>query len=306
MFNPGNHILITGSHRSGTTWVGRTISQHSKVEYLHEPFNVDHPNPRLGLKLNIWFTHYESSDQKEYIRATFDKFLKANSFSYILNLSKPMDRRFINLLRYPNDLILKTLFRPRVLIKDPIALLSAGWLHEMYNLQVVCMIRNPLAFVGSLKKAGWDFRFENLLRQKELMQGCLASFAGEIEKLSDYRGDFIDRASLLWNVLHYCIAEYQKKYPSWLFIRYEDIAMNPIQEFEKIFHYLELEMNENIGHYIAKYTSDKNKTETEVTSYGPRDSKASLETWKTRLTSVECDRIDKATRDIAALFYEAE
>ena len=36
--------------------------------------------------------------------------------------------------------------RPRLLFKDPIALLSAGWLHERFGAEVICMIRNPLAF----------------------------------------------------------------------------------------------------------------------------------------------------------------
>ena len=79
MFNPGNHILITGSHRSGTTWIGRTISEHPKVEYIHEPFNVDHPNPRIGLEINTWFAYYNSSNQKDDICDSFDRLLKTDS-----------------------------------------------------------------------------------------------------------------------------------------------------------------------------------------------------------------------------------
>jgi hypothetical protein len=303
MFNPGNHILITGSHRSGTTWVGRTIAQQSKIEYIHEPFNVDYPDPRAGLKLNTWFTDYQSSEEKEKIRVAFDRLIKTDSIFYPINLCKPIDWNLKSLFGFSKHLVVSTLFRPRILLKDPIALLSAGWLHETYNLQVVCMIRKPLAFVGSLKKAGWDFNFTNLKKQKMLMQRCFAPFAEEVDKLCEYRGNFIERACLLWNVLHYRIAEYQKQYPAWLFVRYENIAVDPTREFEKIFRYLGLAMDQKIRKYIAMYTSGKNAPETQVTTYGPRNSRGSLKTWKTRLTPEECYRIENATRDIAALFY---
>jgi hypothetical protein len=303
MFNPGNHILITGSHRSGTTWVGRTVAQHPQIEYVHEPFNVDYPDPRVGLKLNTWFTECQSSDENEKIRAAFDRLLKTTSILYPINLCKPVNWNLKSLLGFSKHLMVKNILRPRILLKDPIALMSAGWLHETYNLQVVCMIRKPLAFVGSLKKAGWDFNFTNLQKQQKLMQGCFGPFAEEVYKLCEYKGDFIERACLLWNVLHYRIAEYQKQYPAWLFVRYEDIAMDPARVFEEIFRHLGLAMDQKIRKYIAMYTSGKNETETQVTTYGPRNSQESLKTWKTRLTPEECDRIENATINIAALFY---
>jgi len=36
-------ILVTGSHRSGTTWAGKMISACPNVGYIHEPFNIDMP-----------------------------------------------------------------------------------------------------------------------------------------------------------------------------------------------------------------------------------------------------------------------
>ena len=32
-------ILVTGAHRSGTTWVGKMLALAPGVAYLHEPFN---------------------------------------------------------------------------------------------------------------------------------------------------------------------------------------------------------------------------------------------------------------------------
>ena len=34
-------ILVTGSHRSGSTWLGQMIGASDAVGYIHEPFNID-------------------------------------------------------------------------------------------------------------------------------------------------------------------------------------------------------------------------------------------------------------------------
>lgn len=34
------NILVTGSHRSGTTWIGQMLSQDKNTMYVYEPFNI--------------------------------------------------------------------------------------------------------------------------------------------------------------------------------------------------------------------------------------------------------------------------
>jgi len=297
-------ILVTGSHRSGTTWVGRTISEHPRVRYEHEPFNVTYPNKAMGLKLDTWFTDAETSHQKNKIITCFNNRLQQRPIKYALSTCRSSGLDIKTPLRFSKHLLFEYLLSPRILVKDPIALMSAGWLHEKYNFKVICMIRNPLAFIASLKVAEWDFDFENLRKQDKLMTGRLEKFSKSICSMcmNENTYDFIDRAILLWNILHFVILEYQKQYPNWLFIKHEDISGNPNIGFQEIFNYLELDMSTKIHSYIEKYTSGKNPETT--TSYKPRDSKLSLEAWKERLSSDEISRIKKSTNEIASQFHE--
>jgi len=297
-------ILVTGSHRSGTTWIGRTVSQHPQVRYEHEPFNVDHPNRKFGLILETWYSHYDSSSQKEEITRSFDTVLKSSGAIQKLERSKAKGVNVKAILRFFKHLLLSR--RQRILVKDPLALLSAGWLYETYHFQVICMIRNPFAFVGSLKEAGWDFDFENLRKQDALMTGWLSKFADDIEYMCAQKNscDLVDRAALLWNVLHFVIIRYRGKYPDWLFVKHEDIAANAELEFKKIFDYLNLEMNAKIQNYIKEYTSPRNPKNASSTSYEPRDSKTVLQTWRERLSEDEIARVMSSTSDIASQFYQ--
>jgi len=297
-------ILVTGSQRSGTTWVGRTISQHPLVRYEHEPFNTFYPNPMFGLRINDYYAHYESSGQQAEIKQAFDKLLYAGKLSEAISLC-----RATGISRYTPAQFFKQLCltpRQRILIKDPIALLSASWLYKTYGCQVICMIRNPLAFVASQKKADWDIDFEHLRRQKALMNSQLTPFKSDLEYVCAHPEsvDLIDRSALLWNVLHAVILEYRRTYPEWLFIRHEDAARDPVPAFQRMFSYLGLEPTPEIQAYIATYTSARKNVHAQSTKYQPRDSKASIHAWQDILSDEEALRVDAATRKIAANFYD--
>lgn len=299
-----NHILVTGSHRSGTTWIGKTLSQDPRIKYIHEPFNVDYPNKEIGLKIDEWFTYAPASSQKKDIEDAFDNVLSLNPILRAARVLRHSDNDSKFSLRFAKRQLAELFFRKRYLIKDPIALLSSGWLHERYNLQIVCMIRHPLGFVGSLKKAGWIPKtFTFFQSQTELMQSWLNPFKDRVDSLCKKPRDNIEHACFLWNILHFAIIDYQRKYPSWLFVKYENIARDPVPEFQKIFDYLTLPMNDKICRYIQNYTSEKNPADSETTKYQPRNSKKSLDAWKERLTLQEIEQVMNSTKHIADKLY---
>ena len=294
------HILVTGTHRSGTTWVGRTLSQAENVELVYEPFNLETTRYNFEYKFEHWFEHVPTSKNYKEIKHEFDRYIPNSRFQYPAKICRETGYSWKTPLIYLKYLIGDN--RPRYLLKDPIALLSAGWLHERYQLKVICMIRNPLAFAGSLKKQGWDFDLKNFIRQEDLMKTWLKPFKEEIEK-TDAEGDFIDRISLLWNVLNYVILTYKQKYPEWVFIKHGKLARNPVEKYREMFEYLDLEFNEEIEQYIVEYTSTKNPVEAKSNEYQPRAAKKTVEAWRDRLTSEEIQIVRDATSEIYKELY---
>lgn len=306
IFSP-RHILVTGSHRSGTTWVGKTICQHAGVSYVHEPFNIDYPNQQIPLDLDTWFTDAATSAQQAQIRRAFDNHLRP-MHRLIRDTRRCASRQGLSRLGACAAAgIGQLLTAERVLVKDPIAIYSAGWLHDRYGMQVICMIRNPHAFVGSLKTAGWDFDFDHIARQHQLVRERLAPYAGQISLRAnpEHGGTFIERACLIWNVIHAAILAYRHTRPDWLFVTQESLALDPAKGFGEIFDFLGLELTPDIAAYIAAFTSTENPGESGTTDYGPRDARKSLETWRSRLTPEEIATIDELTGEIAGQFYAA-
>jgi LPS sulfotransferase NodH len=48
-------ILVTGTHRSGTTWVGKMLAADSSTAYISEPLNVLHRPGVYRAKVKHWY-----------------------------------------------------------------------------------------------------------------------------------------------------------------------------------------------------------------------------------------------------------
>lgn len=281
--------------------MGRTLSQPSNVELVYEPFNLDSTRYNFEYKFDHWFEYIPTSRKKKEIEKVFDRYIPNSSIQYPAKICRESGYSLKTPLIFAKYLLLSPQ-RPRFLLKDPIALLSAGWLYERYHLKVICMIRNPLAFAGSLKKQGWDFDFYNLLDQQELLDTWLSPFKEQIVQ-THAQSDFIDRVSLLWNVLNYAILDYKKRYPEWMFVKHGELAKNPEKHFKKMYDYLDLEFTGEIEDYIVAYTSKKNPTEARTNRYQPRDAEKTIKAWKERLTDEEIERVKEATSEIYKELY---
>ena len=298
------HILVTGHHRSGTTWVGRTIAHHKDVELVYEPFNPDFVRYNFEYKFDYWFENAPTSPKKENIKKAFDDYLPQNFIQYSAKICRESGYSLKTPLIFLKYLMLSHR-RPRFLLKDPIALLSAGWLYERYDLKVICTSRHPLAFAGSLKKQNWDFDFKNFYNQNKLMNGLFKPFREDVERVLD-ESDFIDRIALLWNMLNYVILHYQNKYPEWHFVKHEQIALEPVSQFKKIYDFLGLDFSREIQEYVNLYTSGKNPVSANSNRYQPRNAQKTLNTWRKRLTEEEAERIVNATEKICSELYEEQ
>jgi len=319
-------ILITGSHRSGTTWVGKVISQSENILYIPDPFQ---PNGllRRSYQLDMWYKYFRVNQGKRFQK----QLQRISTFNYsykeafhLKNRLPETDYRnpngmYTNHFNYRNTpwriryymdcLHAKFSANPKntiPLFKDPIALFSSKWFHLNMNSKNIILIRHPAAFVSSLKRVGWQFDFRNFTNQPSLMDDILSTFKTNIQNSSD---DIIETGSILWNCIHHAIYQFQNEFPDWIYIKHEDLSINPMVEFENIFNSINLPFTSNVKDYIVLTTSSENQAE--VTKSGnihqlKRDSKKSIKNWKNRLTSNEIKKIYKLTSPVSQHFYSDE
>lgn len=297
-------ILVTGSHRSGTTWVGKLLARAPGVAYVHEPFNPGRAPGWIGGRLPHWYLYVGPENERGYI-PTFERVVRLR---YPIGLDLPRLRSPRQVaqaaLEWPRSLAARAR-GDRPLIKDPIALFSSEWLARRFGARVVVMVRHPAAFAGSLKRLGWTFDFRNWAQQDLLLRDLLAPFAGEIEAFARTERDIIDQAILMWNGIHHAIGSFRDRHPDWVLVKYEDLAARPVAGFRELAGRLGLAWDRRMDEAVARFSSDRNRGEVPTWLHRSvkRDSRSAARTWLSRLTDEERARVRAGTEQIAGAFY---
>jgi Sulfotransferase family len=300
-------ILVTGTHYSGTTWVGRVLARAPNVAYLHEPFNLRAPAGICAARFPHWYTYLTDDNSDNYKSALAD----ALAFRYrIRHEIKELDG-MISAARMVRDSVNFAWWRlrgSRPLVKDPIALLSAEWLQRTFGMDVLMLIRHPAAFALSIKRRNARHPFSHFVEQKPLIEGPLARHADQLKAFAARECDLTDQAGLLWRVLVDAILGFRRSHPDWLFVRYEDLTRDPETGFRAICEQIDLPFARNVRRAIEATTTSKNPTEATRArhSHFRRDTAAIVDRWKRELSRDEIDRIRSWTEPMASAFYTDE
>jgi hypothetical protein len=292
-------ILVTGAHRSGSTWVGRMIASHWRVKYYSEPFNPEHAD----CPTCVYFHYMTPEDEPRFIAYLKPAFqLRSLGESGTSRL-----KSHHTAWRLGKSACRSTFCRlgGRPLFKDPMALLSAEWLAHRLGTETIVLIRHPAAFASSLKRLNWHFPFADFLGQTRLMEDHLEVFRGAIEQFAHNPPDIVDQSILLWRILHSVIQRYRSRHPDWRFVRHEDISVQPMEEFGKLFRALGLSFTPRVARTITEYTDGDNPAEAMegVVHQLKRDSRGNIWNWTHRLSRDEILRIRSGTEDVAQHFY---
>jgi len=300
----GQPILVTGAHRTGTTWVGKMLAANPQVAYVSEPLNVLHRPGVMRAPVKHWYTYICEQNETVYLAALQDTLrLRYHLLREIISLRSIKDAGRMG--RDLNIFLRGRLAGKRALLKDPFAVFSAPWFAHRLNCQVVVTIRHPAAFASSLKRLNWPFDFSDLLAQPLLMQDWLEPGRAEMEAMLRAPQDIIGQAGLLWRLVYQVVAEYRKDFEGVHVVRHEDLSMQPVDGFRSLYANLGLPFDEQTEQTILQSSSSENPKELSKRSvHAVRlNSQANLYNWKRRLEPSEIERIRQLTEEVAAQYY---
>jgi hypothetical protein len=251
-------ILVVGTERSGTTWIGRTLAAGEGCSYVHEPDNPDatpaaeHAEGHLGLYPVLLPGERHASYEADWDLA-FAGGWPRNRLTVAAGRSL---RRLPRTARKPvvhaGTALLRKL-RPRppvVVVKSVHSMFCLRWLADRYRPQVVVVRRNPLATVASLVTLGTtDSHLEKLYRLyadpvvgREVV-GRLGlppppRSLGLVEKCAWWVG--LEDAALVSAVL-----------PGWRVVVHEDLCRDPAGRFADLFAALGLQWGPAVPRFLA-------------------------------------------------------
>ena len=289
-------ILVTGFYRSATTWTGIIICYSKEYGSIHEPFNPDVSS--LIPRLNIPFMFICKENEDQYLHY-LDKII---NFNYNLG-------DFIGSSKVPSlftknrrEYLMFKYFKFRgynPLIKDPIAIFSADWLADKYDMNVVVLSRHPLGFISSLLKNNMGFDFRYFIDQPLLIDKYLKKYIDRIKELNiqlieegKNRQNTIKYGVLIWEIINSVIIKYKEKNKKWLFYRIEDIQLNTNRFVNTLYNDLNLRMGFNTRKMISYRLNVKK-------------SKNHLKSWKNYFSEKEISLVKNHCQE-KAIFYSNE
>lgn len=308
-------ILVTGAHRTGTTWVGKMLAASGEAAYISEPLNVLHRRGVLKVPTKYWYTYICPDNENDYLPAvqemlTFNYHFRAEFRSLS---SREPEVLFRDLLRMGRDswsFVQGKVRGQRPLVKDPFAVFSIPWFVQRLGFQVVVTVRHPAAFASSLKRLDWPFQFIDLLKQPLLMRDWLEPFRQEIEELlikvdPSATPDILAQGSLLWRIIYTTVARMQQDIPQIQIVRHEDLSLDPLSGYKNCYQRLGLSFSPKAQKVISESSSSENPTEgSKQNAFDTHlNSRANLNNWKKRLSPAEIQKIRLLTDETAALFY---
>jgi hypothetical protein len=273
--------------------------------YIREPFNT-------GIKIavinhifeNEW--QYICDENGHLFESELANVLryKYPFFGNVKKISEIMD--VIKIVRDQGLFWKHSLTRSIPILKDPIALFTAEWLCELFNMNVLVMIRHPAAFCSSIKIKGWTIDFNHFLRQPLLIEGHLKKYKTEIVEYSHTEKSLVEQAILVWNCFHHTISKYQEKNGNWLFMRHEDLSREPVHHFRSIYETFGLTFTRSSELRIMKSSGPQNPTEQQRGYEFVRNSRENIFNWKKRLTQSEINLIKEETAELSPKFYSED
>jgi hypothetical protein len=257
-----NSILVAGTARSGTTWLGDLIASQVPSRILFEPF---HP----GLVPEYRGFHYFQYMRPGTENPKFQAFAQRVLTGEIRN--RWIDRQ--------NERI----FSQVRLVKEIRANLALKWLHNhFHDVPIVLLIRHPCAVVCSRMELGWatDTDIEPLLSQPDLIEDHLLPFMDLIKSAKTTE----EKHAIIWCVSN-LVPLKQFNSGEVKIVHYEHLCTQPENELPSLFEFIGQTQTESVVNIINRPSQT-----TKVTSAVVRG-RDKIESWRKKLSPSQIDSV---------------
>jgi hypothetical protein len=250
--NPTNNIVITGSPRSGTTWLAEILSKSEGGFMLFEPLSL------TGVKrvndLGFDWRQHIPEDEMWMEAAVYFKDVYNGKYLTPWMLSHSEKQTLLNAEFFILKFVRANLLLP--------------WLIKTIQPQKkpIFIVRNPMSVVSSQINLGWK-------SAPKIFDIPTAKYAAEFHKsyleILNKINSTEEYLTAKWCLENGFLLKHEQNNVLWITCVYENLKKNPEKELPKLFERLELHFNGSILQQIEKPSrssyKEENNSETTLT-----------------------------------------
>lgn len=293
-------IIVTGTHYSMTTLVGRLLATAPEFHILHEPTNAEPTLSYRSIHPPNWYEFYTGNRVDALVEFLEAAIAGSGFLGDIIGRATRVrsPQQVLQVARYCQRTLPLMLNPKPAILKDPFLIFSAAALQEKFGTHVVLTIRHPCAFAESFRRAGHGFDFADLM-QLDLLK-ALPEEADTLAQLAKVPGDLVTQASHLWRIIYRFAAKYLIDNSATLAVRQDHLVKDTEPRVEELFRFCGASRTKATEAFLAKNLSADRQDFRQNGSYIQRDAYATLNKWKNRLSPEDVAVIRSQTEDIAA------
>lgn len=300
-------VFITGSGRSGTSWLGELIRSSGLCTYKYEPFS-----PAKSSPYHRWAVDLPSSDPGPH-RARFFEIARRGYFDidrppFTMSSSRLLNRVMVDLHRACGRRpALRPLFagmaRPGVdkpiLVKD--VWFPGSWLEKLQEVlqpRVISIVRHPHAAVASTIRGRalgvWN-RDSGAVRDRirSLDTGDLSIELEELVHRADSLND-VELEALRWRLEAEVTADFARLHERGRLVVYERLVRNPTDELGAIFDFLGWPLTASTRTFVEQsQTPDLTRDDRGNYFSVRRDPSNAMTNWRRHITDDQLGDVDR-------------
>jgi hypothetical protein len=270
--SPAGHVALFASRRGGSSWIMEVISANPEFRYIAQPFVAYDREGRWGHDV----VNYEYSrfiDPSEAELAGIGDFIDGIlSGRYVLRAPWRM---------WDGDFWRR---KSRTVMKILQAKALMPWFEERFGLNVVYLLRHPLAQASSVMKAGWPPMHMTFLDHPGFRERHLDAAQREFCARVVSDGSLLDHHVLTWCLDNLLPLRALKSPTSWTVVSYEDCVLKPEATLQYLSKALDLSsidrMQEQMS-VVSRTAKFSNESDAEVLG------EAQLAKWRKSVSAAE-------------------
>jgi hypothetical protein len=263
-------VLVVGSGRSGTSWLGQMVQAAGPYISVFEPLHPSHVPEAVPL----WGRYLRPDGSYPPCERFFDRLVSGGGLTRWSDQENPgAGSRF-----HPAPWMRRVLRPPRV-IKMIRANLMLGWLRRRYPIPAVYVVRHPAAAIASWLKLGWGGRLDRLSAQADLIADHLAG-----RHVRWKVADPVEALATRWAIEN-LVPISQMRGEGWTVATYEELLADPCGEVTRVLGELGLPFTPQVAAAIDRPSISTHDHSTS----GPAARR--LSRWQTELSRGQIDTI---------------
>ena len=246
-------IIVSGTHRSGTSWIGKTLCSTRENYYINEPFNPSNRINNAGyIKDEYWPL---SLEEYELILPSINNIINGR-YPYINNIKNSNSLKDYLKTNYYYFHFLKSklnIKKTNYIIKDPFLLFLIEEINQFFSntfeIHINITFKDPISFVSSCKKKNWDFDFDNLLKQKNIHLKFTDLQIERMSELKKSKYSLVHRLTFLWELCNLQILRIAS-IKNVHICNHREFSLDPIAKFKKLFKINNIKFCESVESFI--------------------------------------------------------